>query len=271
MQRTMTSKEQRVAVTRHYSGITQSGNIPHTRCKVLFTHSIHPPYSPLHLTTHQTTMPYISTEALVGAALLVVVALGYQYIPKAGEGGAGAGARSSKSSKKKNKKKNKSAGSKDDTAPAVPVSSDSKTEKKSQPNGSTQQNGSATTLAPAPAAVKPKTLAQKIAPQPRKSKVDEYVPSTHISSGSDVLILYSMLAPEDLPGQHARVMRVASSNPPTPAPAPALAPPVQKVEKFSDDYASSSSSSSDSEDRAPVQKKKQDDGWGVVTGKKKSA
>jgi hypothetical protein len=89
-----------------------------------------------------------------------------------------------------------------------------------------------------------------------------------------------MLAPEDLPGQHARVMRV--TGPAT------LAPPVsqpeteRKVGNFEDDYASSSSSSESSshgegEDAdvpvsssGPKLKKNENDGWGVVAPKKKS-
>lgn len=93
-----------------------------------------------------------------------------------------------------------------------------------------------------------------------------------------------MLAPEDLPGQHARVMRVAGSSTAATGPS-ALAPPVAqsegKVEKFSEDYASSSSSSSSGSEedeadntsaRVPkaAGRKKQDDGWGVVSSKKKS-
>lgn len=89
-----------------------------------------------------------------------------------------------------------------------------------------------------------------------------------------------MLAPEDLPGQHARVMRV--TGPAT------LAPPVsqpeteRKVDNFREDYASSSSSSESSSDGegededVPVSasvskpKKNENDGWGVVAPKKKS-
>lgn len=84
----------------------------------------------------------------------------------------------------------------------------------------------------------------------------------------------SMLAPEDLPGQHARVMRVAPSS--TPAPprqpspdiTPVVAPPsttTEKVDKYSDDYASSS------DEEEPISRQqKEDDGWGVVQSKKKS-
>lgn len=82
-----------------------------------------------------------------------------------------------------------------------------------------------------------------------------------------------MLAPEDLPGQHARVMRVTGQAS-TPVLAPPIVEPEQKVEKFSDDYASSS----DEEDEKPSasassnggSQKREDDGWGVVAGKKKS-
>lgn len=87
----------------------------------------------------------------------------------------------------------------------------------------------------------------------------------------------SMLAPEDLPGQHARVMRVAPSSTPTSSKQepkaqspPSLAPPLptseQKVDKFSDDYASSS----DEDEPISRQQEKEDDGWGVVQTKKKS-
>lgn len=88
-----------------------------------------------------------------------------------------------------------------------------------------------------------------------------------------------MLAAEDLPGQHARVMRVApsstsapsSSNHKPPVDSPTtLAPPLpateQKVDKFSDDYASSS----DEDEPIGQQQQKEDDGWGVVQAKKKS-
>jgi len=84
-----------------------------------------------------------------------------------------------------------------------------------------------------------------------------------------------MLAPEDLPGQHARVMRVAG---PASTSSPVLAPPIepeQKVEKYSDDYASSSDD--DEEEKQTISasgsggsQKREDDGWGVVAGKKKS-
>ena len=68
-------------------------------------------------------MPYISTEALVGAALLVVLAFGYQYIPKAGsEDTAG-------SARKKQRKKPKKSG----TTTTAPV----ETKQNGKPPGST--------------------------------------------------------------------------------------------------------------------------------------
>ena len=85
-----------------------------------------------------------------------------------------------------------------------------------------------------------------------------------------------MLAPEDLPGQHARVMRVTGQASAPPVLAPPIPEPEQKVEKYSDDYASSSSEEEE-EDEPSVSKSskggsqmREDDGWGVVAGKKKS-
>lgn len=83
-----------------------------------------------------------------------------------------------------------------------------------------------------------------------------------------------MLAPEDLPGQHARVMRVTGQASTAP---PVLAPPIepeQKIEKYSDDYASSSDDEveepSTYTSRNGLPQMREDDGWGVVEGKKKS-
>ena len=75
-----------------------------------------------------------------------------------------------------------------------------------------------------------------------------------------------MLAPEDLPGKHARVMRIVDPSP-QPKPTTQSAPPnnvdkVEKVEKFAEDYASSEEEAS-----AP---KVEDDGWNVVAAKPKS-
>lgn len=82
----------------------------------------------------------------------------------------------------------------------------------------------------------------------------------------------SMLAPEDLPGQHARIMRVAPAPGALPSPSPAtLAPPEQqKVDKYSDDYASSSSDEDGPRVDGSLSFRSQDDGWGVVQPKKKS-
>ncbi|ORX36489.1 hypothetical protein BD324DRAFT_629036 [Kockovaella imperatae] len=231
-------------------------------------------------------MPYISTEALVGAALLVVLALGYQYAPK----NQGSG-----SSKKKAKRKNKKNGAPvDDDVASEKVESSSTNAKKGNKGPKKQQNGvgphgakdvtkvmqEQRTVEPEPkeegdeavgngpsfAAVassstsmtqgtaKPKTLAERLAPKARKTKVDD------------------MLDPEDLPPTHARVMKIvnprASSTPSTshdPAPSvtsssAASAPVDEKVSKFSEDYTSESEGST-----------VEDDGWNVVQSKPKKA
>lgn len=148
-----------------------------TMTSLFFTH-LHPLLS-IHLDS-QTTMPYISTEALVGAALLVVVALGYQYIPKTG----GEAATASKAIKKKNKKKAKASGG-STTASDIKdaVTTGPSSSKKGNETIKSKENGAGSTSKAAPSdpaqvsrqTAKPKTLAQKIAPQPRKSKVDEWV------------------------------------------------------------------------------------------------
>lgn len=117
-------------------------------------------------------MPYISTEALVGAALLVVVALGYQYIPVGGSGGSST---TSKSSKKKNKKKSKGAGDAVGSNGSTGGNghSSEKAGAANETDKSSTSNGPTATQVQAQQATKPKTLAQKIAPQPRKTKVDE--------------------------------------------------------------------------------------------------
>ena len=77
-----------------------------------------------------------------------------------------------------------------------------------------------------------------------------------------------MLAPEDLPPTHARVMKIVPSSPAVPPPAsesggssaPTLAPPGDtKIGKFSDDY------ESESDDDV-----EEDDGWNMVQSKPKS-
>lgn len=116
-------------------------------------------------------MPYISTEALVGAALLVIVTLGYQYIPIRGRDGS----TPSKTSKKKNKKKAKGNVSNSANSDGQGGSTTTPAAKGNGP-AVTEESGAAATKAAAPVsgtAAKPKTLAQKIAPQPRKTKVDE--------------------------------------------------------------------------------------------------
>jgi hypothetical protein len=152
------------------------------RCAVLDVEEVHPstfstPQS--HLTLPSITMPYISTEALVGAGLLVVLAVGYQYLPLA----ASSGSANSKKNKK-NKKKSKGVATTNEPQlssvplPSAPVSEKAENGVKGtakpipiEPLAKTPES----TPQPAqPASVpKPKTLAEKIAPQPRKTKVDE--------------------------------------------------------------------------------------------------
>jgi hypothetical protein len=124
-------------------------------------------------------MPYISTEALVGGAILVALALGYQYIPLPSSATPGT---SSGSSKKKNKNKKKSgkgsAGHEGQNGNVEPLkqqdegkgkTANGSVDKPISTPGDTAVNGRTPSIAP----TKPKTLAQKLAPQPRKSKVDE--------------------------------------------------------------------------------------------------
>jgi hypothetical protein len=151
---------------------------PNVAIPRLWINDAQPDISPLY---HKTVfnMPYISTEALVGGAILVALALGYQYIPLPSSAASGT---SSGSSKKKNKNKKKSgkgsAGVEGQNGNAEPV----KQEDEGKPrrvNGSAETSSSkagdtaANAQTPSAAPTKPKTLAQKLAPQPRKSKVDE--------------------------------------------------------------------------------------------------
>lgn len=146
-------------------------------------------------TTTTTAMPDISYEALAGAALVIVLAVGYQYLPKADEA-SGPGGTSGKS-KKKNKKKAKGKGEDEASGSASeevkkgveavkPVNGK---KDKAAPNPQAKSTPTPapppitpSTAAPSFAEVaaeeteekpKPKTLAQKIAPKNRKSKVDE--------------------------------------------------------------------------------------------------
>lgn len=84
----------------------------------------------------------------------------------------------------------------------------------------------------------------------------------------------SMLAPEDLPAKHARVMRIVDPSQPSVASTDAAssAPPdqsagssatIEKVEKFTEDYASSEEDTSQDTSHT-------DDGWNVVAAKPKS-
>lgn len=115
----------------------------------------------------------------MGAALLVVVALGYQYIPISG---ADSPSTASKSSKKKNKKKSKGTGTTGDanghvdgdrTEASILNSSAKRTSQKGDVKAAPIDHATSDPAAEPAKATKPKTLAQKIAPQPRKSKVDE--------------------------------------------------------------------------------------------------
>ena len=140
---------------------------------------------------HSRAMPYISTEALVGAALVAVLAFGYQHIPTRS-----ATSGSAKSSKKKNKKKNKGVSEGESRIePAVNTKGKQKREKGAPPKRDTPPTSTSTATAAStvtpndlPVPVEPptfahkagnaaparaKTLAEKIAPKPRKTKVDE--------------------------------------------------------------------------------------------------
>jgi hypothetical protein len=113
-------------------------------------------------------MPYISTEALVGAALVVGLALGYQYIPLPSSLASAGGGGSSKS-KKKNKKKSSKASN-----PGATVTDGSRHDGPTPVDSGLKAGGKVEEAKADPAiAQKPKTLAQKLAPQPRKTKVDE--------------------------------------------------------------------------------------------------
>lgn len=148
-------------------------------------------------------MPDISYEALAGAALVIVLAVGYQYLPKA-EGGDGP--RSGKAKKKNNKKKAKAGEESGSSTEAVKQGVE-EVKKKAKEVVKKGKNAVAAAPAPAPQPTapepitpessapsfaevaaegvdekestpkpemsKPKTLAQKIAPKNRKSKVDE--------------------------------------------------------------------------------------------------
>jgi hypothetical protein len=146
-------------------------------------------------------MPYISTEALIGGALLIVLALGYQYLPQT------TSPSSTSKSKKKNKKKNNAKTPIEqelDKAGSSSTGGGAKKGKKGKesakiPTGTREQDSRDTSQRPSSSslpetvgqkqsaespsfaavasassqATKPKTLAERIAPKPRKTKVDE--------------------------------------------------------------------------------------------------
>jgi hypothetical protein len=147
-------------------------------------------------------MPYISTEALIGGALLIVLALGYQYLPQT------TSPSSTSKSKKKNKKKNNTKTpieqELDKTGPSSTGGGAKKGKKGKEssariPAGTREQDSRDTSQPPlstsppqtvgqkpsaespsfaavasaSSQAAKPKTLAERIAPKPRKTKVDE--------------------------------------------------------------------------------------------------
>jgi hypothetical protein len=129
--------------------------------------SIHPTL-PVYTSRQSDDMPYISTEALVGAALVVGLALGYQYIPLPSSLASSGGASSSKS-KKKNKKKSSKASN-----PSATVTDGSRQDSPTPVDHGLKAEGKEDAAKVDPSiAQKPKTLAQKLAPQPRKTKVDE--------------------------------------------------------------------------------------------------
>ncbi|KAK4687261.1 hypothetical protein P7C73_g2870, partial [Tremellales sp. Uapishka_1] len=197
-------------------------------------------------------MPYISTEALVGGALLAVLVLGYQYIPKTTDPTG-----KSSNAKKKNRKRTKGDkavevndlpakstpvfNAKNDKARPKPEPSPAEPRPEASPVPATaQQPASEDDPSPsfaAAAAARPKTLAEKLLPKTRKTKVDD------------------MLAPEDRPAQPSRVMKIV---PPSPASSNPAAQPA-KLSNFENDYVPSSEDGTSTED----------DGWDVVASKKK--
>lgn len=157
------------------------------------------------------TMPYISTEALIGGALVLVLAVGYQFLPTSS---------ASKSAKKRGKKKAKGSGAgsghasdelkllveaqatsggpegkkagkrkkaKEEGKLAPPVvqgqaQSTTSVSASSGPSASSDSGEDTPAEPPSFASVaggsgqakgKPKTLAERIAPKARKTKVDE--------------------------------------------------------------------------------------------------
>ncbi|WVQ74494.1 hypothetical protein IAR50_004095 [Cryptococcus sp. DSM 104548] len=185
-------------------------------------------------------MPYIPTETLVGAALLVVLALGVRFYPSFNTPPSNDTAESTKSKKKKPKKKGTKSLSAQENA-------DVKPQDQVQPEKEVQE---------VPKAERKKLLAEKLLPKERKTKVDD------------------MLAPEDRPAPISRVMRVAPNASKDVHQAqtvqdpefPPLGPPV-KVARYEKDYASVSEDDAIPEVKSP--KQAANDGWESVAPKKK--
>ncbi|KAK6907213.1 hypothetical protein I204_03694 [Kwoniella mangroviensis CBS 8886] len=257
-------------------------------------------------------MPYISNETLIGAALLIVLAFGYQYLPSSGptsthhsqDGSA------SKSSKKRAKKKANRAvnvggpskghkeadaialGQRPEKPKGASIASGQhekairntkgggglKEEANKASMGLSEEKGPQATISSGEKmGKKPKKrlLAERLLPKEPKTKVDD------------------MLAPEDRPGAIARVMKVTSSSKDksTSNSFAAFTQPAStqddeeseeddekgvssgvengnengKIAKFEGDYVDLS----DNED-AP-KKVQENDGWDVVTSKKKKS
>lgn len=242
-------------------------------------------------------MPYVSTEALVGAGLVVLLAFGYQHITStstATDNAAGTtGAAKKKNKNKKKKSAGAGAGASHADSPSIGVSEADSDVPQAKGKGNGKKNvapvpvavaaKAAPTPSPEPEAApptsfaaaaggassptpprKPKLLAEKLLPKPRKTVVDEWVMLT--VALWDQLTL-SKLEPEDRPPQIARVMKIIPAQGPSP-------PMHQRIEKFADDYAESSDPAwSDSDSATPsaqasVPRKSANDGWNVVAAKK---
>ncbi|WWC97089.1 hypothetical protein V866_003967 [Kwoniella sp. B9012] len=255
-------------------------------------------------------MPYISNETLIGAALIIVLAFGYQYLPSSGptsthhsqDGSA------SKSSKKRAKKKANKAvnvggpskghkeadaialGQRPEKPKGASIASGQhekairntkggvKEEADKASMGLSEERGPQATISSGEGngkKQKKKLLAERLLPKEPKTKVDD------------------MLAPEDRPGAIARVMKVTSSSKDknTSNSFAAFTQPTStqddeeseedeekgmssgvdsgngngKIAKFEGDYV-------DLSDNEDVPKKvKENDGWDIVTSKKKKS
>ena len=133
-------------------------------------------------------MPQISTEALVGTLLLIALAVGYQYLPKITETPGPKGAKKKGRKKVKltlaeepqpekqhgtgTKGKRKPSGQGDEVGMATKTASIGKSQESVNPTASIRRN-SLDDAQSIPASAKSKTLAEKLAPKPRKTKVDE--------------------------------------------------------------------------------------------------